>query len=416
MLIMALCCPLMSIAQQNTSSTYSAYGIGDFQSQGLSLNNDLGGLGVALRPKQNLNPTNPASLSALTSATFEAGTKGMVLWQKGQHANETFHSVTLSHLSLGFPIREGLAVSGGLLPYSFQGYDITSTTIQSGESIGQQYTGTGGINRAYLNVGVEVISGLSLGLTGSAFFGQLDQQIDTTSSDGQVLVGRLDDSYSMRAQTIEIGLQYRRDFEDKKVTVGAVLRPETQFDLSRNKSTRIYDATGLNIDTLITEQSEISTVLPMSYVFGLALEKEAHWLVSAEYDFRETSKMYLMEEIFPHQLRNATQMKLGGWWIPDAQDIHNYRNTIQYRAGLNYKSGHLTVLSGADESMETDIHEISVSLGAGLPIKRSKTTANIGLELGRRGAQDAGLVEESFIRFHLAFTFNDNWFSQRKID
>jgi hypothetical protein len=74
------------------------------------------------------------------------------------------------------------------------------------------------------------------------------------------------------------------------------------------------------------------------------------------------------------------------------------------------------VLSGADESMETDIHEMSLSLGLGLPIKRSKTTANLGLEVGRRGTQDAGLVEESFIKFHLAFTFNDNWFSQRKID
>lgn len=405
----------MSLAQQNTASSYSAYGIGDFQSQGFSLNNDLGGLGVALRPKQNLNPTNPASLSALGSATFEAGAKGVSLWQKDQNTSQEFYSLTLSHLSLGFPIREGLAISGGLLPYSFQGYDITKVTPEAGGSLSNNYSGSGGINRAYINIGLEVIEGLSVGLTGSAFFGQLDQQIDTTSSEGQVLVGRVDDTYSIRNQTLDIGLQYQRDFQDKKATFGVVFSPEAQLDMSHNKSTRTYEATGLNVDTTVYEQSELNMTFPKSYVFGLAIEKESNWLVSAEYDFRETSKMRLIGA-FPHQLRNATQIKLGGWWTPNAQDIHNYSNIIQYRAGFSYKSGHLSVSTDANENSQTDINEMSISLGVGLPMKRSKTTANIGLELGKRGTQDGGLIEENFIKFHLAFTFNDNWFTQRKID
>ena len=370
---------------------------------------------MALRPKQNLNPTNPASLSALGSATFEAGAKGVSLWQKDQNTSQEFYSLTLSHLSLGFPIREGLAVSGGLLPYSFQGYDITKVTPEAGDSLSNNYSGSGGINRAYINIGLEVIEGLSVGLTGSAFFGQLDQQIDKTSSEGQVLVGRVDDTYSIRNQTLDIGLQYQRDFQDKKATFGVVFSPEAQLDMRHNKSTRTYEATGLNVDTTVYEQSELNMTFPKSYVFGLAIEKESNWLVSAEYDFRETSKMRLIGA-FPHQLRNATQIKLGGWWTPNAQDIHNYSNIIQYRAGFSYKSGHLSVSTDANENSQTDINEMSISLGVGLPMKRSKTTANIGLELGKRGTQDGGLIEENFIKFHLAFTFNDNWFTQRKID
>ena len=47
------CMPLICLAQQNTISPYSAFGIGEVQNQGFALNNDLGGLGVALRPTNN---------------------------------------------------------------------------------------------------------------------------------------------------------------------------------------------------------------------------------------------------------------------------------------------------------------------------------------------------------------------------
>ena len=56
------CLPLISLAQQNTISPYSAFGIGEVQSQGFALNSEMGGLGLALRPNSNLNPMNPASL------------------------------------------------------------------------------------------------------------------------------------------------------------------------------------------------------------------------------------------------------------------------------------------------------------------------------------------------------------------
>ena len=67
---------MVVLAQQNTISPYSSFGIGEFQSQGFALNNDLGGLGIALRSNNQLNLLNPASSSALNLTSFEAGLKG----------------------------------------------------------------------------------------------------------------------------------------------------------------------------------------------------------------------------------------------------------------------------------------------------------------------------------------------------
>ena len=116
------------------------------------------------------------------------------------------------------------------------------------------------------------------------------------------------------------------------------------------------------------------------------------------------------------KLKDASQFKLGAWWVPNVQDVHNYWKTIQYRAGINYNTGFLSVSAFGNQNQQADIKDMSLSLGLGLPMKRSKTTANIGVQLGKRGTIEKGLVEEKYIKFHLAFTFNDKWFTKRKID
>jgi hypothetical protein len=49
-------------------------------------------------------------------------------------------------------------------------------------------------------------------------------------------------------------------------------------------------------------------------------------------------------------------------------------------------------------------------------MRRSKTIANLGVQIGKSGTTNGGLVEENYVKFHLALTFNDKWFKKRKID
>jgi hypothetical protein len=84
--------------------------------------------------------------------------------------------------------------------------------------------------------------------------------------------------------------------------------------------------------------------------------------------------------------------------------------------GVNYNTGYLAIAELNSDAAQTSIKDLSLSLGFGLPLKRSNTIANIGVQFGKRGTVENNLVEEKYIKFHLAFTFNDKWFTKRKID
>ena len=137
--------------------------------------------------------------------------------------------------------------------------------------------------------------------------------------------------------------------------------------------------------------------------------------MSGELDFKEWTQMTLFSDLDPN-LKDATQFKLGAWWIPNAKDVHNYLNTVQYRAGFNYNTGHLSVSALGTNNSKTDITDISLSFGLGLPMRRSNTIANLGVKIGKTGTTKDGLIEENYIKLSVAFTFNDKWFKQRKID
>jgi hypothetical protein len=418
-----VCLPLMSLAQQNTISPYSAFGIGEVQNQGFALNNSLGGIGVALRTTNYLNPMNPASLSALSQTAFDAGVSGSALFLSDTNLSQEYFTSTMSYLSLGFPIMEGFGISGGLLPYSFQGYELKQNFEFSDETDSLDYSinhsGSGGFNRAYANVGIQIVEGLSVGATGSMIFGTLNQQRDLIFDDQYVLNRRDDNSYYVRDYTYDAGIQYQKNIGDKYFTFGATYSP--QFSLNASNSGAIYTYDIVSDFEYIRDTVEVfgsstnGLVLPKAFATGLALGKTDNWFVSAEYDFKEWSQMSLFGET-DALMRNASQYKVGMWWIPNSQDVHNYWSTVQYRAGFNYNTGFLSVSAIDNQGSKTDINDMSLSLGLGLPMKRSKSTANIGVQLGKRGTIESGLVEEKYIKFHIAFTFNDKWFTKRKID
>ena len=76
-------------------SPYSSFGIGEAQAQEFSLNNAIGGVGVALRAGNYLNPTNPASLSAINTTVFETGiTRYRYLFDRQQPISRVFYIYT----------------------------------------------------------------------------------------------------------------------------------------------------------------------------------------------------------------------------------------------------------------------------------------------------------------------------------
>jgi len=63
-----------------------------------------------------------------------------------------------------------------------------------------------------------------------------------------------------------------------------------------------------------------------------------------------------------------------------------------------------------------DINEFGISFGVGLPAGKLFSNINVGLELGRRGTTDFGLVQENFFNAFLSLSLNDRWFEKRYYD
>jgi len=57
-------------AQVNLGSPYSRFGIGDIENLNIGRSNGMGGIALGLRLPYEINPSNPASYSAIPNKTF----------------------------------------------------------------------------------------------------------------------------------------------------------------------------------------------------------------------------------------------------------------------------------------------------------------------------------------------------------
>ena len=423
LLFTLLCLPLFTMAQQNTYSPYSSFGIGEFQNQGFALNTDLGGIGIALRSHNQLNLSNPASTSALSLTSFEVGVRGASLFLKDANLQQETFTSSMAYLSLGFPIAKGVGLSAGLLPYSFKGYRLSESSVWTDESdtlnTHIDYIGSGGLSRVFFNIGAELFEGFSIGATTNVLFGTLKERRDLWSDEPDFINRRDESLYTVKDFSFDAGVQYQTTIADKQLIFGATYSPQANLNASNKGGIYTYNIVN-NFeyvrDTVSIDATKSNgLVLPKAFGAGLSLAKEDFWFVSGEFEFKEWSKLSLFGSPDAN-LQNATQFKVGAWFIPNKKDVHNYWKNIQYRMGVNYNTGSLAITELSQDAPQENLHDLSLSFGFGLPLKRSNTIANIGVQLGKRGTIENNLVEEKYIKFHLAFTFNDKWFTKRKID
>ena len=153
---------------------------------------------------------NPASLSALTMTSFETGVVGTAFSLSDNTQTQEYFSSALAYLSLGFPIAKGLGISGGLLPYTFQGYETSQNFVVEevgGYSI--NHSGFGGLNKAYANLGMKVHKNLSVGASVAMIFGSLGQKRDLSFDNTDFLNRRDISTLYIRDYVFDFGAQFK---------------------------------------------------------------------------------------------------------------------------------------------------------------------------------------------------------------
>ena len=417
--LLILCLTAIASYSQSGNGTVSPYsfgGIGDFRPQTTVENQAMAGLSM-YTDSIHVNLNNPAAYGKLRLVTYTAagGHKEVIL--KDFTEKQSSSVTSLQYISLAFPITPKLGMGIGILPYTAVGYNVLSeTTNATQDTVLNQYTGDGGLNKVYLSAGYEITKNLHVGATVNFSFGNLQYQ-SVQSIEG-IQYGTIDVRKSeINGYDFNYGATYTPRIK-KKYTLFSSVTINTQGNLVSSNTERLGSfslATGeeievrdVNLEPANLRNTELK--IPTKTTFGLGFGRERKWFFGAEYSFQDASS-FRNDFIDPANIayEEANTLRVGGYFVPDYASFAKYMKRITYRAGAHTSKTGLIVNN-------TSIHDFGITFGLGLPVGGGFSNMNVGFEYGKRGTTVADLIEETYFKVSVGLSFNDKWFQKRKIN
>ena len=405
-------------AQNKIHSPYSRFGLGELQSYNNSRYAAMGGIGYAVRNPTSINILNPASYTSFDSLSFvfEGGLVSNFTTLETSTLSQKSNYTSLAYITFGFPINKWWKGSFGLLPYSSVGYNVSEKQVV--DSIGNvKYTfeGQGGINQFYIGQGFKINENLSLGINVSYLFGYIDRTQKVYFLDSVYIYNSKEiKSTNVGIFNFSFGLQYTKKIGNG-LTLGTGIVYSNPMNANTSEDKLIYNfSEDANGNEFLHDTSSFSQVdkssnihIPMNLGIGFTLEKENKWIVGTDFNWQNWSN-YRYNDAKESLLTNSIRISVGGEIKPDLYSS-KYFKRITYRAGFKYTTTNLKIDN-------TQIDEFGISFGFGLPLRKSKSTINLGIEYGKRGTLDNNLIRENFTKITIGFSAYDFWFFKRKFD
>ncbi len=400
---------LSAFAQLGTSSPYSRFGLGDLQGNAFPVYNALGGGVTAFSSSNSVNPSNPASYTSFRANSFLFSTGGLHNTTQIQNSTDkqVVNNSAFSHLTIAFPISSKLGASFGMLPYSNIGYTLNARdTVVNADMI---YTGDGGLSKVYFGGAYEPFKGFSLGINASYLFGGLNRRKKLDYDDESFFDSRSNSSINLKGYYYELGLLYKKELANEK---------ELSFGLTANNNSTLRAKRSNIVETIsgpyeivkdtasnVVEWGEVN--LPNYISTGLMYRDGEKWLLIADYSMQNWADYTLLGE--SDDLSNSMRLSGGLQYTPEFNSVTKYYKRMQYRLGAAYSNTPLTL-------NDTQLKEMSISFGFGIPVKKSRTKYDVSLTLGQRGTTDNSLIKEQFVKFGLSVSYDGIWFVKRKYD
>ncbi len=403
-------------AQNGTVSPYSYFGIGDLKSGSTIENQMMGGLSL-YTDSIHLTLKNPAGYGKLRLTTYTMGVSHKEISLNSFTEQEKTSVTNVEYLAIGFPLTPKMALGMGLRPFSAVGYDVLQNTVDpSGNDVTNLYSGSGGINQAFISVGYEVAKNVNIGASMNFNFGTLESE-KIQRIDGVQFGTRETQESKINGFDFVYGLTYTPTIKNKyTLYTSAVVNTQVNL-LSENIQTfgsfsQTSGATIEQIEIDLQAQGLRNTELkiPTVTTLGLGFGEEKKWFLGAEYSFQQLSTFEnRFLEIENQEYRDASSYALGGHYIPDYASFGSYFKRVTYRAGIRYDMSGIVV-------NEKEIENLGITFGLGLPLGGNFSNLNLGFEWGKRGTTAADLIEEKYFRVNIGLSFNDRWFQKRKIN
>ena len=401
-------------AQSNTSSPYSVGGLGEIAFKGNAINRHMGGLDIVL-DSLHANINNPASLGDLKLVTYSLGLNYKSTKLSSIASNESVTSASIDYLVVAIPTKK-FTFGFGILPATSVGYRLQSAT--DGEDINNvvnRNEGYGGLNQTFLSVGFKIFDFLNFGVSANYNFGKITNE--SSRQEQNIDFG----TFFTKTSSL-VGFNYRFAIQLKIPLTSKVRLDAMVYYVPKNSLTSINESVYFtrsvttqdlgdfeNVDLAARNLKETSISLGDQYSFGLGITKEKKWFVGGQYSQRNSAD-YVNNFISLDNISyaNGSRLSFGGFYLPDYSSIKSYWKRIVYRAGMRFED---TGVLFNNQSLK----ETGISFGISLPMA-GYSNANIGIEFGKRGSQDNGLIQESYWNLIIGLSLNDIWFIKRKFN
>lgn len=396
-------------AQRSTYSPYSFYGIGSQSFKATAENRSMAGMSI-FSDSIHLNLQNPAAYGDLKLTTFTGGITVNSTDYISEERSDNFRNTTVDYFAIGIPTKIG-GFGIGLRPTTAVGYDI----LDAQENQNSVLQGRGGLNTTYFSWGYEVLKNFKLGATANYNFGTIENKSLIFRDETQYGSRDLNES-TINGFSFDFGGMYDIKLSKRKY-IRTSARYQTGSSLSaentRSASTIVLTNDGSEVvfDELVINDINADVRLSEVTSVGIGFGERLKWFLGAEYILRNAPDFSSLNFNSPDNVSftDASEIKIGGFFIPRYNSPRGFHNTITYRAGVRYQNTGMRING-------QDIDEVGISFGIGVPAGRYFTNANLGLEYGRRGTTSNALIQEDFLSIFVSFSFNDKWFVERKFN
>ena len=403
---------------QAGNTPYSRFGIGKLYQNSSSLSMAMGGSSGAIRSPLFINPFNPASYTSFDSNSFifDAALSARMMTLKTSTSSAKMNDAGLAYITMGFPVTRWWKTSLGILPFSSMEYQIiVDSVLPNIGKVQYDYSGSGGLNRAFVGNAFQPVRDLSIGFNMSYIFGTLNHQRTLIFPDSSNhWSSRMTTATLVRSLYFDFGLQYLKNLKNGLImTSGVTFSPGQPLSSTADfLAVSFYHNYSSNLDivkdTSVYNQGVSGDIrMPFSLGAGLSLNRMNRWNVTADVNYQQWSGFRYFGS--SQSLSNTFRVSLGGQFRPSTLDIGKYWKRINYRAGVRFEQSFLELRS-------TRLNDFGISFGVGLPMKKTRSLINIALEAGTFGTTENRLIKENYFRFTLGASVFEKWFLKRKYD
>ena len=374
----------------SAGSIYSRHGIGLISYRDVVKATGMGGVGLAVIDSVTLFIVNPAALAQLRFTRVQ----GDFLYERTDisltSGSGLFQNANVNSLALSFPVKRGYTMALGIQPYSRSDFQFSQD--DSAGTYEEIFSGSGGLNTAYLALGMTPVSSLRFGIAADFYFGQLKQtwRVNFASSNRR----NTEDVTNNHFKGVGLHLGMQAQFSNG--LIGAAVGLPTTLDVE----TTLTTVTGFDSTT-----GESKTRLPLWWGVGLGYTPNRHWIFAMDWRTQRWNAVQ-PEELLGAFTADSFDLGFGVEVVPSLKPLDGFFKRLRYRFGGSYRQ------LPYEEPMREKIHEWAASFGLGLPFGQDRNHIDFAVEVGKRGSLSNNGALENVLLVHVSLSGGERWFQR----